>query len=608
MRVSLKNKLVLLIMFTGTAVLMIIIGVYVAINVSTIKESTLEDTKVLASIIAKNNQASLLFKDSLAAKESIYSLIADKEIEHVSIYDKDGNLFVEHYFSGSPKQKNEANTLSVSHDVLFEGEKIGTLNIAKNLQEVDTQINRALITGVVVFVLALVVTYMLTIILQKLITTPILNLSKKTASIAKKGDFSTIIKNKRKDEIGDLVTSFNNLLKVIETQKSELVIAKDHAEHSSKAKEQFLANMSHEIRTPINGIDGMCKLLDGTNLSEEQKEYLNAIESSSENLLVIINDILDISKIEAGKLTLEKIGFKIRDCINQNIKTNYYKAEEKDILLLSEIEENIDEILMGDTTRLTQIITNLVSNAIKFTSEGFVKVKLSLDQKTEQTNTIKFEVLDTGIGISEDKLQVIFESFSQEDESTTRKFGGTGLGLSICKQLVELMGGTLGVKSKKGEGTIFHFTLDLAVGDSTDLPQKTKSSSNVETLTNKSVLLVEDNEINQFLAVTILKKWKINVDVAENGQIALDKLKESNYDVILMDMQMPVMGGIEATKIIREDLKLDTPIIALTANAIKGDEIKCLEAGMNDYVSKPFEHSDLFNKILKAINDGKQIV
>jgi CheY-like chemotaxis protein len=261
--------------------------------------------------------------------------------------------------------------------------------------------------------------------------------------------------------------------------------------------------------------------------------------------------------------------------------------------------------LIGDPTRISQIITNLVSNAIKFTAEGFVMIKLSLTEKIQNKNSIKFEVLDTGIGIDASKLSSVFESFTQEDESTTRKYGGTGLGLSISKQLVELMGGELNVQSKKESGTIFSFTLELAVGTNNDLPKKTTSLQNIENLTNKDILLVEDNEINQFLGLTLLKKWKLNVDVAENGKEAIDKVKQKNYDVILMDMQMPVMGGIEATKIIREELKINTPIIALTANAIKGDEQKCIDAGMNDYISKPFEHSDLFNKVLKAINNGK---
>jgi len=511
-----------------------------------------------------------------------------------------------------PKSKQDIDKktrfIEILHGIRFQEEQIGTLYIKSNLKQVNEEFNRAIYIGIAVLLLSLIVTYLLSNILQRLISSPILELAAISSKISKEKDYSTRIEIKREDELGVLVNSFNRMLKEIDKQNKELIHAKQKAEHSSKAKEQFLANMSHEIRTPLNGIEGMAKLLGDTTLTKEQEEFTSTIKTSSKNLMIITNDILDISKIEAGKLTIETTGFNLKDNCKKTLQTLEYKAKAKGIQLEANIDSNISEILMGDPTRINQVVINLINNSIKFTSEGFVKLNCSLIEKTETINRIKFEVIDSGIGIEEDKLEKIFESFSQEDDSTTRKFGGTGLGLSISRQLVELFNGNLKVVSTKGKGTTFYFTIDLTIGNSYDLEQNDIPLKLPESLENKNVLLVEDNEINQFLATTILKKWSMKVDVAENGQIAIDLLKENKYDIILMDMQMPIMGGIEATQIIRKELKITTPIIALTANAIKGDDNKCFDAGMNDYVSKPFNHSTLYNKILKLINYGTRII
>ncbi|OJJ16424.1 hypothetical protein BKI52_34625 [marine bacterium AO1-C] len=383
-----------------------------------------------------------------------------------------------------------------------------------------------------------------------------------------------------------------------------LIKARQKAEESSHAKERFLANMSHEIRTPLNAIMGMQRLLEKTTLTDKQNKYLNAIGVSADNLLVIINDILDISKIEAGKLELEHVAFDLPKMIRHLVFTLNYKAEEKGIGLFAEIDPAMHAFVAGDSVRLNQILLNLVNNAIKFTEVGNVRVIAKVTEQDETSQSIHFQVIDTGKGIKKENLEAIFESFNQEDASITRKYGGTGLGLTIGKQLVELFGGTLKVESEFGVGTTFAFSITFDKGSPEELvPDYQANKDYTQSLFEKRVLLAEDNQMNQFLATTILEEWGVVVDVAENGKEALEKFREGKYDLILMDMQMPVMDGVETTKVIRQKLASSIPIIALTANAIKGDRQRCLEAGMNDYLTKPFAQNDLLEKILTNLKD-----
>ena len=381
---------------------------------------------------------------------------------------------------------------------------------------------------------------------------------------------------------------------------------------AQRAKEQFLANMSHEIRTPINGIAGMVNLLSEATTEEDRVSYLNAIKNSTENLKVIINDILDLSVIESGKLKFEKIGFNIKYQLGAVIDTFRFQCKEKGIELHSNIDPKADSVLLGDPVRLNQILINLISNAVKFTHIGEIKVTVELDKKEDRIHHIKFSVSDTGVGIPKEKLAHVFESFTQADESVTRRYGGTGLGLSIVKQLVELQNGTIQVKSQESKGTTFTFVIPYESGQIRDLvqPQSARSSATPQhSFKGLRILLVEDNDINRLYALNILKKWQCDVDSAENGYIALERLRTNSYDIILMDIQMPVMDGYEATSNIRKGLKppkSNVPIIALTANAIKGDNEKCLEVGMNDYLSKPFQPEDLF-KMLSKYAQGQSL-
>ncbi len=378
------------------------------------------------------------------------------------------------------------------------------------------------------------------------------------------------------------------------TMETEMRNAIKQAEKSAHAKEIFLANMSHEIRTPINAIMGLGKLLSkGTNLDEKQTFYLSSIRKASENLLVIIDDILDVSKIEAGEVNLEKIALDLNEIVSQVITMLQPKAEEKGLLLISEIDENIALSLLGDPYRINQVLINMVNNAIKFTDKGYIRLRAKLTDTINDTQTIVITIEDTGIGIDDEFIGKIFNNFSQEDETVVRKFGGTGLGMSITRQLMELMGGTIEVKSKKNFGTTIYLTFHMKVSSRRVIVKKKAAKNDTSHIANAKVLLVEDNELNRLLAYTILTQYGALVTSAENGAIAIECLRKQKFDIVLMDVQMPVMDGITATRIIREEMKNDVPVIALTANAIKGKKEEYMQAGMNDYIAKPYNEEKM---------------
>lgn len=373
-----------------------------------------------------------------------------------------------------------------------------------------------------------------------------------------------------------------------------------------KAKEQFLANISHEIRTPINGIAGMASLLSESTGIEERETYLNAIKHSAENLKVIINDILDLAAIESGKFRFEKIAFNLKDLLPSLISTFAYQAKEKKLTLQYSIDESLNRILLGDPVRLNQVLINLISNAVKFTHSGSINITCNVERTQKDVCWIRIEVADTGVGIPEEKLNTIFESFSQADASVTRKYGGSGLGLTIVKQLVELQNGKITVRSEELKGSTFIVLIPYAIGKARNLTQATSSTKlqpSEALIKELAVLLVEDNDINRLYAKSILKNWNCHTDIAENGLVAIEKVKNNFYDVVLMDVQMPVMDGYEATKAIRlmNGIMKDVPIIALTANTTKKDIESCLSVGMNDYLPKPFTPEDLQRKIFEDL-------
>ena len=391
--------------------------------------------------------------------------------------------------------------------------------------------------------------------------------------------------------IGEILTNTVNERKEFEKQIEE---SRQKAEESLETRKLFLANISHEIRTPISAISGMSGILADTEISETQKQYVKAIQSSSQSLMVIVNDILDMSKLESGKFSAEFIPFDLRAILDPLYTTYLLRTDEKGIAFSVDYPSDMPKWLFGDPTRLGQILNNLISNAIKFTDKGKVTLKITFDKKGKH-NEFCFSVTDTGIGIDQEKLKTIFEFFSQEDNTITRRFGGTGLGLAISKSISELLGGEIIVESEKNVGSTFKFCLTMPEASE----QLKNETAIVRTdLKGKNVLIVEDNELNRFLAVTILKKWNANIHIAENGEEAVKAVSSLDIDIVLMDIQMPVMDGVAAAIAIRSELKSNVPIIALTANALESEKEKCWQAGMNEYITKPYNPEFLREKII----------
>jgi signal transduction histidine kinase/CheY-like chemotaxis protein len=504
--------------------------------------------------------------------------------------------------SKSSIQKNDISPIKVYHySYPFQYSSIdwGWIHIGLSLDTFDTNLKAMYLRTFLLALACLLVGCGVALVFARKITNPIFALANTTKLVAQ-GDLSARADIRTGDELELLGQSFNSMAERLQQSREEIIAEKNKAEAASKAKSQFMAKMSHEIRTPMNGVLGMLGLLKGSPLAAEQLKMIRMAHDSAENLLEVINDILDFSKIEAGKLQLLPIYFKTSDLVNEVMDMYWAKVQDKSVRLVHTIDDSVPAAVKGDAARVRQILINLIGNAIKFTEQGEVSLGLSIAEKTSGHSVLRFEIRDTGSGIPIDKQELIFDPFSQADDSMSRRYEGTGLGLAISKELVEAMGGHIGFQSEVGKGSLFWFTVWVQNAEfipvdaqMDDTPEEIVARSESEHMPR--VLLAEDNLVNQELGKLVLESLDCEVDVVCNGREAVEAVFTKEYDLVLMDCQMPELDGYEATVIIRKRESERTVenrriyIVALTANAMDGDREHCIAAGMDDYVAKPFK-------------------